>query len=91
MPTDWQFDDEPENWSQDHDEGDSYGAADDDDSPTVECKMCGCDVYEDAEQCPLCGEWLRRTSTVWDGRSPWFVLLGMAGIISVIMTMLFLI
>ena len=29
-------------------------------TPTAPCPKCGCDVYDDAEQCPLCGEYLTR-------------------------------
>lgn len=31
-----------------------------DETPTRECPKCGCDVYDDAEQCPLCGEYFTR-------------------------------
>lgn len=27
-------------------------------SETVVCPACGADVYEDAEKCPLCGDWI---------------------------------
>ena len=92
MATNWQFDDEPENWSQDHDDENLYGdESSEDESLTVECRMCGCEVYEDAEQCPICGEWMTRRTSVWTGRSPLFVMLGMAGIVAVIASMLFLI
>jgi len=31
---------------------------DDDQSETVACTHCGADVYEDADRCPHCGEWI---------------------------------
>ena len=33
---------------------------DDEESRTKPCPMCGMDVYEDAEKCPLCGEFFTR-------------------------------
>ena len=34
----------------------------DDDAPaeTVPCPECGAEVYEDAEQCVSCGEWITK-------------------------------
>ncbi len=32
--------------------------AGDDESETVACPHCGADVYEDADRCPRCGEWI---------------------------------
>ena len=32
----------------------------DDDDTTVPCPHCGKDVYEDAERCPSCGNYLSR-------------------------------
>ena len=29
-------------------------------TPTRACSTCGCDVYDDAEQCPACGEYFTR-------------------------------
>ena len=31
---------------------------DEDDSDTVPCRACGRDIYEDAERCPHCGEYV---------------------------------
>jgi hypothetical protein len=40
-------------WSEDED---PVGA--DDEVETVPCPACGQEVYEDADQCPKCGEWI---------------------------------
>jgi MYXO-CTERM domain-containing protein len=48
--------------------------------------MCGVDIYEDAVQCPLCGQYLTRTSSAWSGRPAWWLLLGALGILAVILT-----
>jgi hypothetical protein len=57
-----------------------------DETPTQSCPMCGVDIYEDAVQCPLCGQYLTRTSSAWSGRPAWWLLLGALGILAVILT-----
>jgi hypothetical protein len=59
---------------------------DDDDEPTLtsQCPRCGVDVYEDVEQCPLCGTWITSNTTPWAGRSWWWVALGVLGIIALV-------
>lgn len=37
---------------------DEYDPDDDGVSETVPCPACGAAVYEDADQCPACGEWI---------------------------------
>lgn len=53
---DWDDDRPLEDWEypdgEDEDELDS--------TPTKSCPKCDCDVYDDAEQCPLCGEYFTR-------------------------------
>lgn len=62
---DWEYPEE--------DEGDEV-------SETIPCPNCGADVYEDAEQCPVCGEFiLPGAGRLWAGRSAWWVLLGLLG------------
>lgn len=82
-------DDSLDDDSDDFDDGSDVDGSDDEDSPTIECRMCGCDVYEDAPQCPVCGEWIERTPRIWAGRPWWWVWLGMIGIIAVIWSLLF--
>ncbi len=101
MANKWRHDDDDE-WSEglsdeedsfddddDFDDGSQFDDSDDDVSPTVECRMCGCEVYEDAAQCPVCGEWIEHTPRIWAGRPWWWVWLGMIGIIAVIWSLLF--
>ena len=59
----------------------------DDSTDVIACSNCGSEVYADAEQCPLCGEYLIRSSRVWDGKPVWWVALGLAGILAVIMVL----
>jgi ribosomal protein S27AE len=60
--------------------------SDDDDaeSPTRECPRCGMDVYEDVEQCPLCGAWITADTSPWSGRSIWWVILGLLGVVALV-------
>ena len=75
--TAWNEDSDPDYTDdQDADEGDSL---------THPCPECGTDVYEDAERCPACGEWITRRSSVWQGKPLWWVILGVLGIIAVVL------
>lgn len=77
-----EFDDRPlEDWEYpDQDEFD-----DDDDTATVTCAACGAEIYEDAPQCPVCGEYVTASrGTHWEGRPVWWIALGLLGIIAVI-------
>ncbi len=65
---------------------------DDDESSTVPCPSCGRPVYEDAEQCPHCGEYIvpGMNSNVLASRPKWFQILAILGIIAVILSFIFL-
>jgi RNA polymerase subunit RPABC4/transcription elongation factor Spt4 len=62
-----------------------HGDDEEDESLTVACPACGADVYEDAEQCPVCGEYVTHSTRAWDGKPLWWIILGVAGIIAVIL------
>ena len=86
--------DEDDNWwkrgaapDADFDDNDAedYG----EDESTIPCPHCGADVFDDAEQCPSCGEWLvgeRRPTT---GRKGWFFLFGLVLVALVILAWIF--
>ena len=75
MPRDWdESDDDLDDWP------DAAEDADPDESDVVTCPKCGADVYEDAEQCPICGEWIEHSTHPFSGRAWWFVGLGIVGI-----------
>jgi hypothetical protein len=65
--------------------GDDYDG--DDETLTRECPRCGADVYEDAEQCPLCGTWLTTETSPWKGRAWWWVALAVAGIVAIVVVL----
>ena len=81
--TDWQDDDYDEDSCED-----GYGIDDlDDETSTIRCPNCGTDVYEEAPQCPMCGEYVTFSTSVWDGKPVTWIVLGMAGIIAVILVL----
>ena len=59
----------------------------DDAAPTRDCLRCGADVYEDAEQCPLCGTWLTAETSPWKGRAWWWVALGLLGVFALVIVL----
>ena len=94
MTKQWHPDDDDDEWLRNDSDESGYSGhegfegdyEEDDETETVECSKCGCDIYEGAEQCPLCGEWQSpQQRTVWTGRPKWFLLLGVLGIVGVIL------
>jgi hypothetical protein len=86
MPRD-RWEDESLDESEDEDElfdDDADDDADDDSAELVDCPACGEPVYEDAEQCPYCGEYIVHSTSVLSNRSPWTMALFLAGVIAVI-------
>lgn len=74
---DWEDDAYEEDWPDD----------DDGETLTIVCPSCKADIYEDAEQCPYCGEYVLRSSGVWDGRPVWWIILGGVGIVATILAL----
>jgi hypothetical protein len=71
MTDDWDED----NWNDDSDDA----------TETIVCPNCGIDVYEDAEQCPGCHEYIMSGSlSAWESKPVWWVVLGFIGIIATI-------
>lgn len=68
---------------------------DDDESETIACPACGADVYEDAERCSSCGEYIIASSSgsgsayLWKGRPIWWIVLGALGITAMILSLVF--
>ena len=64
------------------------GWSDDDPVDLIECSSCGSEIYEEAQQCPICGEYVARavrSGTAWEGRPVWWVVLGLIGIFATIL------
>ena len=51
-----------------------------DDVETLACPACGERIYEEAPQCPHCGEYVTHSTSPLIGRPWWFVLFGIVGI-----------
>ncbi|MAG92153.1 MAG: hypothetical protein CMJ48_00160 [Planctomycetaceae bacterium] len=71
------MDDDYENWDDEYDD-------DDGESYVVPCPNCGTEVYEDAEQCPSCGDYIVPGTSALSNWSPWWVLLGFLGVLATI-------
>jgi len=78
---DWDDDDWPE---------EDYGD-EDDESDIVECPECGADIYEDAERCPVCGNYVvhRSSGYLWKNRPAWWIVIGLLGILAVVIVLAF--
>ena len=72
--TDWD-DDDPDDEGPSSVDLDELG--DDGPSQTVGCPACGAEIYEDADRCPVCGQYVTRGRGVWAGKSWWWVLIGL--------------
>jgi len=59
-------------------DGDDLDVEDD----TITCPRCSEPVYEDAERCPSCGQYLSREEG--GPRKPWWVVAGVIGCLSMV-------
>jgi len=82
MTSDSEWFDEP-----DDDEYPDEDDLDDELTETVPCPECGAEIYEDAVQCPVCGAYVTAETGIWSGRPSWWILLGLAGILAVILAL----
>jgi hypothetical protein len=60
---------------------------DDDLADVIPCPHCGTEVHELADCCPVCGEFILDESHLLDRKPVWYLVLGMAGIIAVILVL----
>jgi hypothetical protein len=67
-----------EDWDDDED------ALDDDELELRPCPHCGESIYEESERCPACGAYVAFDNRPLAGRPWWWVLLGLAGVATVI-------
>jgi predicted nucleic acid-binding Zn ribbon protein len=80
----WKDDDDLDE-TEDPDESDQD--SDDDVSATVPCPNCGRDVYEDADQCPHCGEYI--TPSASPGRPTWLIIAAILALLGVLFWLAF--
>ena len=67
-----------------------YDESDEGEAETLPCPACGVEVYEEAEQCPACGEYITFAHRPLAGWSTGWVLLGIAGVVATIVALMFL-
>lgn len=79
----------PRGWDGEEDDPGDWPDDDSDESDVVECPKCGTEVYEDAERCPACGEWIEHSTHPFSGRPWWFVGLGLVGVAAVVAALAF--
>jgi hypothetical protein len=76
-------------YDEDDDFDDPEPDVDDDDSPELlACPHCGEQIYEEADQCPHCGDYITHSTSPLAGRSIWFIVLGVAGIVATIVALM---
>ena len=88
-PIEWS-DDELDEAEYPDDVDDDFG--DDADSDTVDtlpCPECGAEVFDQAEQCPVCGSYITFETSPWQGKSTAWIVLGLLGIVAVIWALSF--
>jgi hypothetical protein len=61
---------------------------DEDVAETQPCPSCGAAIYEDAEQCPVCGDYVVESRRTLSGWPWWFVALGLLAIVAVILALI---
>ena len=68
------------------DDWDSLGddEGDDETSQLVGCPSCQEPIFEDAEQCPYCGDYIVHSTSALAGRPLWFCALGLLGVAAAI-------
>ena len=64
----------PRTATEDDWENDDFG--DDEDDNTVPCPHCKKDVYDGAEQCPYCGQYISEEDKPRESKPVWIVIAG---------------
>lgn len=74
-------------WNDDSDVDAEDWGEDDGPTPTVSCKNCGHDMYEDVVACPICGHYAVERRPGISGQPIWYLLLAGLGIVAVIVAL----
>ncbi|MFZ5831238.1 MAG: zinc-ribbon domain-containing protein [Planctomycetota bacterium] len=64
-----------------------YDGFEHDQSTTDTCPHCGAEIYDDAVQCPACGNYITADAGVtsaFAGRPWWWIVLGVLGVLTTI-------
>lgn len=82
-------DDSPEDeWSPEWQDENEYGS-EDDEEPTVPCPHCRAEIHEDAQQCPVCGEFISAEDSHRSNYPPWVIATAIILLLAVIATYVF--
>jgi uncharacterized paraquat-inducible protein A len=72
----------------DYEDFDDDSTHDDEEVDLVECPECRAEVYEDSVQCPVCGNYITHTTSVWSGKSLAWIVLGLLGIVATVVALM---
>lgn len=77
---DWKEEDDDLDEAEDPDESDQD--SDEDPSATIPCPNCGHDVFEDADRCPHCGEYI--TPAASSARPMWLIIAAILALLALL-------
>lgn len=78
---------EEDSWDDEPYDDEPYDDLDDDSAETLPCPHCGAEIYEDSEQCPVCGNYVTFRTSAWSGRSVWWIVLAVAGVVATVLVL----
>jgi hypothetical protein len=76
-------------WSGDDSSEDDDGSEEFDSDQTVECPACGREIYDDAERCPHCGEYLTEPDRLGRGKPLWIIVTAVVVLAAVVLAWVF--
>ncbi|QDU55486.1 zinc-ribbon domain-containing protein [Aeoliella mucimassa] len=82
---DWQ--DDSTDWD-DSEYPDEYESSDSFD--LVPCPHCGADIVDEAVRCPICGEYVSFSTSPWQGKPWWWIVVSLLGVGATIVALLLL-
>lgn len=77
-----------QNQFDDYDDYSDYEAENPEGNDTITCRGCGRQIYEDAFQCPYCGQYVEADTSPWSDRPFWWIVLAILGLLAVISALL---
>ena len=66
---------------------DDFPDSEDDTLDLIVCPACGEEIYEEAEQCPYCGEYVVGDNRVLASKPLWYAALALAGVVAVVVVL----
>lgn len=84
MSDDWDDDD----FDDDYEDDLEVDELDDESDAHYVCPLCGAEVYDDANVCPACGDYMVPKMVIGSDVKPlWYIALGMIGIVAVLLVL----